>query len=418
MKIAFVHQNFPGQFGHVASALADDRANTVVAIGEKGNLGRLRHPRVREVAYDRPQGANPTTHHYLHNLEAATRRGQSVVRAALALSKKGFKPDIVYCHPGWGEGLFLRDVWPDATLLYFFEFFYRTRGFDMGFDPEFPSTFDSVFRTRIKNANLLLSMAACDWGITPTHWQFSSLPAEYQAKTSVIFDGIDTARVRPDPQARLELDGGLALTAQDEVVTFVSRNLEPYRGYHTFMRALPEILARRSHAHAVIVGADGVSYGAAAPDGQTWKQIFLDEVAGRLDMTRVHFLGKVPYATFLNVIQVSSAHVYLTYPFVLSWSMVEAMSAGALVVGSKTPPVEEMIVDGENGLLVDFFDPDGFADAVCRVLDHPDRMRDLREAARRTVVERYDLKTWCLPQILDTIRTLAGGGRPLAAAAR
>ena len=412
MKIAFVHQNFPGQFKHVASLLADERTNKVVAIGEKGNLGRLKHPRIREVTYDKPQGAGKDTHHYLHNLEAATRRGQSVARVALDLAKKGFKPDVVYCHPGWGEGLFLRDVWPDAKLLYFLEFYYHARGFDMDFDPEFPSSFDAMFRTRIKNANLLLSMNLADWGIAPTRWQFSSLPGEYQAKTSVIFDGTDTQIVRPDPEAKLELASGVTLTASDDVVTFVSRNLEPYRGYHIFLRALPDIQRRHPKAHIVIVGADDVSYGARAPKGKTWKQIFRDEVADRLDLSRVHFVGKIPYSQFLRVLQVSSVHVYLTYPFVLSWSMVEAMSAGCLVIGSRTPPVEEMIVDGENGLLVDFFDVEGFADAVDRVLSHPDRMRDLRDAARRMVIERYDLKTKCLPQIVQTIRTLAGGGVP------
>ncbi len=413
MKIAFVHQNFPGQFRHVASLLADERQNKVVAIGEKGNLGRLKHPRVREVAYDKPQGASKETHHYLHNLEAATRRGQAVARVALELAKKGFKPDVVYCHPGWGEGLFLRDVWPDAKLLYFLEFYYHARGFDMNFDPEFPSSFDLMFRTRIKNANLLLSMSLADWGIAPTRWQFSSLPVEYQAKTSVIFDGTDTEIVRPNLEAKLELASGVTLTASDEVVTFVSRNLEPYRGYHIFMRALPEILKRRPNAHVVIVGADDVSYGAQPPKDKTWKQMFRDEVAGHLDMSRVHFVGKIPYSRYLRVLQVSSVHVYLTYPFVLSWSMLEAMSAGCLVVGSRTPPVEEMIVDGKNGLLVDFFDAGGFADAVDSVLSHPDRMQDLRDAARCMVIERYDLKTRCLPQIVRIIRTLADGKLPL-----
>lgn len=412
MKILFIHQNFPGQFRHLAAELADDPANTVLAIGEEGHLGRLGHPRVREIGYKKPNGAGKKTHFYLHDLEAAVRRGQQVVRVCLALAAKGFVPDVVYCHPGWGEGLFLRDVWPHTRLLYFFEFFYNATGFDADFDQEFPRSVDARFRTRIRRANLLTSAQVADWGISPTHWQLSSLPPEYHSKTSVIFDGIDTERVRPDPNAHLHLSEDLVLTRGDEVITFAVRNLEPYRGYHIFMRALPEILRRRPQAQIVIVGGDDVSYGRQPPEGRTWKEVFLNEVQDDLDLSRVHFMGKLPYGRYLDVLRVSSVHLYLTYPFVLSWSMLEAMSAGCLVVGSRTPPVEEVIVDGDNGMLVDFFDVAGFTDAVDRALDHPDRMQALRVNARRTVVRRYDLKKICLPAQIEVIRTLAAGRLP------
>ena len=407
MKVLFVHQNFPGQYRHIASALADDVNNVVVAIGESQNLGRLGHPRVMEVGYKTPQGAGRETHHYLRSTEAGVRRGQQVVRAADELQAQGFEPDIICCHPAWGEGLYLREVWPNAVLLYFFEFFYHATGRDTAFDPEFPLSRDGRFRTRTRNTIHLLSLNTADWGVSPTHWQHSSLPAEYQDKVSVIFDGVDTEQVTPDENARLKISDHLTLSHRDEVITFVNRNLEPYRGYHQFMRALPALMAARPNAHFVLVGGDGVSYGTAPPQGQTYKEIYLNEVADQIDASRLHFLGNVPYDKFLDVLRVSSVHVYLTYPFILSWSLVEAMSAGCAIVASATPPVEEVIADGKNGLLFDFFDHNALVQQVCTVLEHPDRMIEMRQAARQTVVEQYDLTQVCLPQQLALIKKLA-----------
>lgn len=417
MKILFVHQNFPGQYKHLAAALADDDQNEVVAIGEKGNIGRLRHPKVKEIGYEKPRGANPDTHHYVRGMESAVRRGQAVTRVGLALLRKGFVPDIICCHPGWGEGLFLGDLWPKSKRLYFIEFFHRAHGFDSGFDPEFPQEFDDIFKIRARTATMLLSLEAATWGLVPTRWQLSSIPDEYQSKMSTIHDGIDTDLVRPDPDATLTFQSGASLSKSDEVITFVNRNLEPYRGYHIFMRALPEILRRRPNAQVLIVGGDEVSYGRAPADGKSHKEFYLDEVRDQLDMSRVRFLGRIPYDQFVKLLQVSSVHVYLTYPFVLSWSMLEAMSAGCLVVGSRTPPVQEVISHGHNGLLVDFFKPDEIVDAVERVLEHPDKMQKIRDQARKTVVSRYDLKTRCLPKHIQLVKTLAIGKRPRVKAA-
>ena len=412
MKILFVHQNFPGQYKHVAAALADDRRNVVVAIGEERNLGRLRHPRVREIGYPKPRSSSPQTHHYLWNAESGVRRGQAVARTAMGLRREGFMPDVICCHPAWGEGLFLKEIWPKSKLLYYFEFYYHPKNYDSGFDPEFPQNMDSVFRTRPKNAVNILSLNVADWGVTPTRWQHSSLPPEYHSKISIMFDGIDTDRVRPDPDVQVKLPGGGVLTRSDEVVTYVARNLEPYRGFHMFMRSLPHILRRRPNAHVIVVGGNGVSYGARPRDASSYKEKYLKELKGQIDLERVHFAGRVPYENFLRVLQLSSVHVYLTYPFVLSWSMIEAMSAECAIVGSRTPPVQEVIRHGDNGLLFDFFKPMALADAVDRVLDHPDRMAKLRKRARQTAVERYDLNSICLPQHLKLIRTVAAGKDP------
>jgi glycosyltransferase involved in cell wall biosynthesis len=328
----------------------------------------------------------------------------------LHLARGGYRPDLVITNPGWGEALFAKDVFPDAKLVSLLEFFHGTPGGDFGFDPEFGQpSLEARMKHRLKNLALTESLLAMDQGVAPTVWQASRLPAGYRQRVEVIFDGIDTDQVRPDPEARfIHPLVPEPLAAGGPVVTFVNRNLEPYRGYHVFMRALPEIQRRLPEARVLLVGADGVSYGAAAPAGTTWKQRFLDEVSPRLDLSRVHFLGQLPYAQYLTLLQVSAAHVYLTYPFVLSWSCLEAMSAGCHVVASRTAPVTEFVEDGVNGHLVDFFDTSGLAQAVESAVRERDRHTGLREAARRTAVERCDLQRVCLPQWRGLLTRLTG----------
>lgn len=411
MNVLFVHQNFPGQYLHLAPALAAREGHTVVALSTRPGVSL---PGVRTIVYPMQEKPSRSIHPWLAEQEVKVIRGRAVARAARALRDEGFCPDVVCAHPGWGEALFLKDVWPDARLLCFCEFYYRALGSDMGFDPEFSAPDDDDrCRLRLKNAHNLLSLEAADLGVAPTRWQRDQFPQEYQPRIEVAFDGIDTDRACPRDEAvvRLRRDR-VALSRADEVVTFVARNLEPYRGFHVFMRALPLILRQRPKARAIIVGGDEVSYGRKPPGGRTWRQVLLDEVGPDLDMGRVHFVGRLPYNTFLDVLRVSSAHVYLTYPFVLSWSMLEAMSVGGLVIGSSTPPVREVIRHGENGLLVDFFDVPGLARTVGEALADPDAYGRLRGAARQTVVGDYDLQTVCLPRHLDMVERLAAQGRP------
>jgi len=266
---------------------------------------------------------------------------------------------------------------------------------------------------RLKNASLLLGLDQMDWGVSPMAWQRAQFPEVYKPRISVIFDGVDTAHLQPDARAFIELGGGkLRLTRADEVVSFVNRNLEPSRGYHTFMRALPKLQRLRPNARFIIVGGDEAGYGVPPPKGTTWRDHFLREVRSQLDMTRVHFVGKVPYGTLISLLRVSACHVYLTTPFVLSWSTVEAMSLGCLVLGSRTPPVEEVITDGENGLLADFFDADALAERVAAVLAEPHRYEGLRAAARATAIARYDLRSVCLPSQIALVDAVCSGSLP------
>ena len=386
MKVLFVHQNCPGQFKHLAPALAAE-GHEVLFIGQKDK----RTPKgVKRLEYEPHRKVTPKIHPYLLGTEAAILNGQAVARIGFGLRAKGFTPDVMIGNPGWGETLFLKDVWPDVPLISLCEFYYNGTGSDVGFDPEFDTGPDAILRARARSAQHLLAIEAADYAYSPTAWQRAQFPKAYQNKIDVIHDGIDTQMIRPDPAATFTLPSGKVLTREDEVLTYVSRNLEPYRGFHSFMRALPKVLEQRPEAEVVIVGGDEVSYGSRPKQGGTWREVMLAEVGPMPD--RVTFTGRIPYRDYLSLLNVSSAHVYLTYPFVLSWSMLEAMASGAFVIGSATAPVEEVIEDGVNGWLVDFFDVKVMAERIAEGLAQRREMDALRAAARSTVEARYDLR--------------------------
>lgn len=408
MRLLLIHQNLPGQYRHLLVHYGQRPDCEVIGLGEMRRLRanfRQPIPGVRLVGYETPPATKATTLPTLRTTEAAVQRGHIVLNVLLRLKKAGFYPDVVYAHPGWGETLFLKDVFPKARLLHFCEFYYHTVGQDFNFDPEFPNDAADVLRLRTRNLHHLMALEQADVGVAPTAWQQSRFPQMYQSKIAIVHDGVDTTIVKPDAEAFVQFPKkNLRLTQKDEVITFVSRNLEPYRGFHTFMRALPELMRARPAAHVIIVGGNDVSYGRRLATG-TYREKYLAEIDGRFDASRVHFVGKLPYATFLRVLQVSTAHIYLTYPFVLSWSMMEAMAAGCVVIGSRTPPVEEVITHERNGLLVDFFSSAQLVEAVHRVCEDHSRMGELRKQARRTIVDRYDLKSVCLPRQRELIES-------------
>lgn len=379
MRLLVVHQNFPGQFGHMVLAWAQRPGWDVRALGRDTAPGLPGFNGLQ--CYRLARGAMPQQHHYLRQMEAATLHGQAVARAMLQLKKSGFVPDVILAHPGWGETLYAKDVYPDARLIHLNEWYYSAEGADLGFDPEFPLTFDDRARIRTWNALHALNLTHCDAAISPTHWQKSRHPEIFHPKITVQHEGIPTHLLGPDPNAVIKTPSGAVLKAGDPVVTFVARNLEPYRGFHVFMRALEKLQRLHPSCHALIVGGDDVSYGRRPKDGKHWREQMLREV--KLDATRTHFLGRVPYAQYVKVLQVSAAHVYLTYPFVLSWSMLEAMACGALVIGSDTAPVREVVAHGQNGLLTDFFDMKAMAQMLHSALAHGDKHEQLRRVGRR-----------------------------------
>jgi glycosyltransferase involved in cell wall biosynthesis len=397
-KILFIHPNFPGQFLHLARRLVAS-GNEVVGLGEAGNLKRQARmvPGVKLVGYSLKERTSKT-HHYARLFEDSTVRAQATLQLCLNLKKEGFRPDVIAGHTGWGDLLFLREVFPEARICGYFEYYYRPEGADIGFDPEFPHSLDNRLEVRMKNATALLTWPECDAHWTPTCWQASLFPAELQKNLHIQHEGIDTQKLRPDPEAKVRLADGAKFHGGEEILTFVNRGMEPYRGLHIFLRALPEILARRPQARVLLIGRAGETpYGNQPRSGGSWQDSLLHEAGDRIDRSRVHFLGRVPHEAFVKILQLSRAHVYLTYPYFLSWSMLEAMSAGCLVIGSRTPPVTEFLEDGKNGLLVDFFDVKGLADGACEALAEPEKFAPLRAAARRRIVEELDMKTRCVP---------------------
>lgn len=408
MNILFIHQNFPGQFKFLAPALVQ-RGHTVVAMMMK-KVEAAEWQGVKLVSYNATRSSTPNVHPWVSDFETKTIRAEACFKAALKLKAEGYTPDVIIAHHGWGESLFVKEVWPSAKLGIYCEFFYHQHGADVNFDPEFPPKDEGdACRLKLKNLNNLLHFDVADAGISPTHWQASTFPASFRNKITVVHDGIDTQAIAPNPDVRLVLNENLPLTRSDEIITFVNRNLEPYRGYHIFMRALPELLKRRPNARVLIVGGDDISYGARPENGKSWKDIFANEVRPLItdaDWRRVHFLGNIPYQFFIGLLQVSTVHVYLTYPFVLSWSLLEAMSAGCTIVASDTQPLHEAITHDVTGRLVNFFDAPRLTNEVCSLLDDPTARQRLGQSARAFAQQHYDLQTSCLPAQLAWVEQL------------
>ncbi|HEY1725445.1 MAG TPA: glycosyltransferase [Steroidobacteraceae bacterium] len=412
MNYLFMHQNFPGQYRHVVRYLADQPGNLVYFVTQPNENAMAG---VYKISYPKDQRGPVNCHAYAVEIDRAIYTGASVAEVCRGLREQGFRPDLIVGHSGWGETLFAKDVFPDVPLLANFEFYYHARGVDVGFDPEFVSIFHDPSRLRARNGISLMAFQSADWGHSATQWQRSLHPSEMHSRISVLHEGVDTDLACPDPKASFTLPtSGRTLSSRDEIVTYVARNLEPYRGFHIFMRALPLLLRRRRRLQVVIVGGDGVSYGAPPPPRSSFREMMMQELGTRLDLTRVHFVGMLEHRDYLNLLQVSSVHVYLTYPFVLSWSLIEAMACGCLIVASDTPPVLEVLHDGANALTVDFFAHKQLAQRIDAALDGPQQMKALRRAARASALAQFDLKRLLLPRWNALFDDLINGRRPAA----
>ena len=406
MRILFVHNNFPGQYQRIVRHLKNRPGIDMLS----GSLASNKQPApIQRIGYTPHREASEKIHPALRYTETCVIRAQAVYKAFLSVKQKGWKPDVILSHSGFGDGMLLKDLWPDARYLPYFEWYYHASGSDASFlTHDAQKAPDDEFRIRMKNTAVLHDLAAMDWGQCPTEFQKSQFPVQFRDRISVLHDGVDTEFFAPDPEAVLEA-GGHSFRRGDPVVTYISRGMEPYRGFPQFMEALSILQARDPRVHAVIIGDDRTAYGQKRPDGKTHKEWALEEFP--TDPERTHFVGRQPLDYLRRALQVGAAHVYLTVPFVLSWSMMEAMAAGALVVGSDTAPVREMIEDGRNGLLAPFFEPRTLADRLFDAVNEPERFAPLRDAARALMVERYS-KDDLTEKYLGLIRAVAKGKTP------
>jgi glycosyltransferase involved in cell wall biosynthesis len=412
LKFLFVHQNFPGQFLHIARHLAAGQHEVVFITEPNGN----EIPGVRKVPYARPSLDNTETHIAARELDNGVRRAEAVFRTATSLKQLGFAPDIIIGHHGWGEMLNLPDVWPGVPMLGYMEFFYRHDDADVGFDPEFPSSPSDHPRIRAKNAINHIALNLGSARQTPTQWQLSTYPGWAQPGIDLLWEGVDLHTCRPDPAAHSKtIDiGGMTIHPSDKLITYVSRDLEPYRGFHTMMRALPDLMRARKDVKVVMVGGDGISYGCAPRQGGTWREVMLAEIGNGIDTGRIVFPGRVSYAAYLQALQRSDAHVYLTYPFVASWSLREALAIGCPVVGADTQPVREFVTHGENGLLTPCLEPKTLANTIIGLLENAPLSQTLRANA-----QTYAERRLAMPDYLHAYCNLIGrltGENPMPAA--
>jgi glycosyltransferase involved in cell wall biosynthesis len=408
VKFLFVHQNFPGQFLQIVRHLVASKKHDIVFITEP-NANIING--VRKVPYRTPPLASPDTHPAARELDAALRRAETVARTAASIKQLGFDPDIIIGHHGWGELLNIRDVWPKPPLLGYMEFFYHTDDVDVGFDPEFPTDPSDRPRIRAKNAVNLLALNLGGHGQTPTKWQHATYPAWARPQITLLPEGVDLKLCKPNPKVRRETVtiGEAKIAPGDKLITYVARELEPYRGFHIVMRALPLLLQARKDIRVVMLGGDAVSYGNPPANGGNWRQTMLAELGNAIDRDRVTFPGKVDYETYVQMLQRSDAHVYMSYPFVASWSLREALASGCAVVASDTGPVREFVRHGRNGVLTPFLDHKALAARVLDVLEDKALSDRLRGGARAYAEKSLDVNDH-LKQYNELIRELVNGG--------
>lgn len=399
MKILFLHRNFPGQFRYLAPDLAKDSNNEVVFITNAHN-GQI--PGVKKYEYNLKREVPANCHRYLRFYEECIIHGQSSAEIALQLKNSGFYPDIIYGHT-WGQTLFMKDVFPKSKLVGYFEWFFNSENSYLDFGNR-EVNIDERAKYRIDNSQLYVDLNICDAGLCPTNYQVKQFPLLYRDKIKVLHDGIDTDFCIRKDDASLKIpDKNIILTKNDEVLTYGTRGMDPYRGFPEFMRAVEILQKKRPNMHVIISGKDRVCYGPPLPNGKTYKQKMLEELD--LDLNRIHFTGLLPFDNFVDMLNISSAHVYLTYPFVCSWSLLNAMACETPIIASNTEPVLEFLENDKNALLCDFFDVEEQVAKIEYALDNRDKMEPLRKAARKTIVDNYALKD-LLPQHIAYLKSL------------
>jgi glycosyltransferase involved in cell wall biosynthesis len=400
MNIIFLHRNFPAQFKFLALELAKDKNNNVFFVTNNENTRPFGG--IKKVIYKLKRQVPDDCHRYLRFYEESIIHGQSAAEALISLQMQGFKPDVIFGH-SWGSSLFVKEVFPDVPYVAHLEWYYNPVNSDVDFGGK-ELDIDAKASLKIKNSHILQDLVSCDYGISPTQWQKAQFPAAFADKIKVMHEGIDVDFCKPDENAEFKVpDSNITLTRKDEVLTYATRGMEEYRGFPEFMKAVSILMKQRPNMHVLIGGEDRVCYGRHLQN-DTFKKKMLRELD--FDMNRLHFAGSLMYKDYVKLLQVSTAHVYLTYPFVLSWSFLEAMAIGCRIIASDTPPVKEVMQDGYNGILTDFFDVDALVGKINMVLDDRNKFNELSVNARKTIVDNYDIKN-LLPAEVEFFKSIA-----------
>lgn len=390
MHVLFVHPNFPAQFGHLGEQLLRQPGNRVTFANTR-NQGFARG--IECISFVPKSGATERNHYSSRTFENNVWQSHALYESLKA--RPDIRPDVIVGHSGFVSTNLLRELYP-APIVNYFEFYYHARNSDMDFRPDIPASEADKLRTYFRNAVLLVDLVNCDRGYSPTHWQRDQLPELFRPKIDVIFDGIDTNLWRSLPRHPRRV-GSTQVSDDVKLITYVARGFESIRGFDIFMKVARRLCQMRSDVRFLVIGEDRICYGgdAARTGGKTYKEWVLAQ--DDYDLSRFDFIGRVPPEVLAQVFSITDLHLYLTVPFVLSWSLMNALSCGSVVLASNTAPVREMIQHERNGLLVDFFDVDGFADLANEVLDHPARYRPLGEAGRRMIEEQYSVEV-CFPR--------------------
>ena len=386
-SVLFIHPNYPGQFKHILPALRETGEYRLAYISRQRSTPDSEGIMIEQYVFEkRPRGGG--VHRYLHYTNEAVREAREVSVCANNLVSRGFVPDIIVGHTAWGGLLFMRDMFPQAKIIGYCELYSRPE-----FDQATPSgeriSNDRKAYLRCRNLHGLMQMESMDVGVTPTRYQLDSFPPLLQQKLRVVHEGVDTRLCAPDGLASFPVkEKNLVLTANDQVITYVSRGFEPARGFFEYMQSLEILCQKLPDAHFLLVGGENVFY-SAKPGEKSYREQAIEKYD--IDLDRVHFTGRLVHEGFRKVIQISSAHVYLTRPLFLSWSAVEAMSMGAPIIASDHALVREFMQHEENALLVETNDPDAIAAAVVRLVEDRELSRRLGNTARNSIVDKYDI---------------------------
>ncbi|MEM7269914.1 MAG: glycosyltransferase [Pseudomonadota bacterium] len=385
MKILFIHDNFPAQFGALGAYLSTKGWQVRFATAFEG----VKPGDNRFLQYKKHREPTDGIHPYAFNFEKVVINGQAAARAMLTASEAGYRPDIVMAHSGWGASAFVRDIWPDVKFIPYLEWWYNYPAPDEVSMGTHEPDLHAQLMQRCRNAPFMIDMTGAAVNLCPTQYQASQFPPELREKLTIMHDGIDM-KLHAPATAPVTEAAGLKVGDMPEVITYFTRGMEPHRGFPQFMRALSILQAKRPGIHAIIGGKDRVAYGRQLPEGESWKQRMLKELEGKLDLSRIHFCGLQPRPEYVKVLQASQAHIYLTADFVLSWSMLDSMAIGCPLVVSDCAPVTEYMTEGETGLMVGLHDHEALAIRIEEALERPEDMKAMGLNARALMSELCD----------------------------